>query len=78
MQINFARASHLFLRFFAVTARQRRENAQFHVLWKTETGDKFFSLLTIPLSFLGIRESVTFRPSLVPRRSRLGQSWTLP
>ena len=42
MQINFARASHLFLRFFAVTARQRRENAKFHVLWKTETGDKIF------------------------------------
>ena len=49
MQINFARASHLFLRFFAVTARQRRKKAKFHVLWKTETGDKivFFVNYTV-------------------------------
>ena len=31
----FARASRFFLHFFAVTAPLRRENAQFHVLWRT-------------------------------------------
>ena len=54
MQNNFARASHLFLHFFAVTARL--------FYGRPRQGTKFFSLLTVPLSFLGIRESVTFRP----------------
>ena len=32
---NFARASRFFVHFFAVTARLPRENAQFHVSWRT-------------------------------------------
>ena len=32
---NFARASHFFVHFFAVFARLRRENASFHVLYRT-------------------------------------------
>ena len=32
---NFARALRFFVHFFAVTARLRRENAEFHVLWRT-------------------------------------------
>ena len=33
---NFARASRFLVDFFAVTARLRpRENAEFHVLWRT-------------------------------------------
>ena len=32
---NSARASCFFVHSFAVTARQRRENASFHVLWTT-------------------------------------------
>ena len=34
---NFAGASHFFVHFFSVVviARLRRENAYFHVLWKT-------------------------------------------
>ena len=31
---NFARASHLSVHFFAVTARLRREITWFHVLWR--------------------------------------------
>ena len=31
---NFARASHLFIHFFSVAARQRREIAELHVLWR--------------------------------------------
>ena len=31
---NFARASHFFVHFFVGTARLRRENAKFYVLWK--------------------------------------------
>ena len=30
-----ARAAHFFVHFFTVTARLRREKAQFHVLWRT-------------------------------------------
>ena len=32
---NSARASHFFVQFLAVTVRLRRENAYFHVLWRT-------------------------------------------
>ena len=32
---NSARASRFFVHFFAVAARLRRENAYFHVLWRT-------------------------------------------
>ena len=32
---NFARAARFFVDFFAVTARLGRENALFHVLWRT-------------------------------------------
>ena len=35
---NSARAAHFFVHFLAVTARLRRENAWFHVLWWTQTG----------------------------------------
>ena len=41
----FARASRFFVHFFAVTARLRRENAQFHELSRTQTSDdKLFFL----------------------------------
>ena len=42
---NFARASHYFVHFFAVTAWQRRKNAKFDVLWKTWTHDNDFRFL---------------------------------
>ena len=32
---NFARASHYFVHFFAITARLISENAYFRVLWRT-------------------------------------------
>ena len=42
---NFARASRFFVRFFAVTAWQRRTNAKFQVLWRTWTHDNDFRFL---------------------------------
>ena len=42
----FARASRFFVDFFAVTARLRRENAQFHVVQRTYTIDDEISSLS--------------------------------
>ena len=42
---NFAGASCFFVHFFVVTARLRRENAYFHVLWRTWTQDNNFLFL---------------------------------
>ena len=42
---NFARASRLFVHFFAVVARLQRETAQFHVLSRTGTKDNNFLFL---------------------------------
>jgi len=42
---NFARASRFFVHFFAVTARPRRENAQFHLLNKRQRLSSSFSEL---------------------------------
>ena len=36
---NFARASRVFVHFFAVSARLRRENGYFRVLWRTQTSN---------------------------------------
>ena len=38
---NFARASHFFVHFVAVTEGQRREKAAFHVLWRTYVSEGF-------------------------------------
>ena len=46
---NFARAAHFFVHFFAVTARQRRENAWFHVLRGTGTQGNGFLFLFVNL-----------------------------
>ena len=42
---NSARASCFFVHFFTVTARLRRNNAYFHVLWRTWTQDNEFIFL---------------------------------
>ena len=42
---NFARASHLFVHFFAVAARVQRENALFQALSRTWTQDNDFLFL---------------------------------
>ena len=42
-----ARASRFFVRFFAVTTLLRRENAYFHVLWRTWTQDHDFLFLLL-------------------------------
>ena len=53
---NFARASRFFVHFFAVTARLRRENAQFHVVLRKHTrDDEIFSLSLNLDMFLGIQ-----------------------
>ena len=44
---NFARVSRFFVHFFAVTALLRRENAYFHVLWRTWTQDHDFLFLLL-------------------------------
>ena len=36
---NFARAPRVFVHFFAVSARLRRENGYFRVLWRTQTSN---------------------------------------
>ena len=41
---NLARASCFFVHLFPVTARLRRENAWFHVLWETWTQERDFVL----------------------------------
>ena len=38
-------ASRFFVQFFEVTARLRRENTQFHILWRTWTQDNDFHFL---------------------------------
>ena len=44
----FARASRFFVHFFAVDCATTRENAEFHVLWRTWTSnDKIHSLLEL-------------------------------
>ena len=48
--INFARASHFFVHFFAVTARLRCEIVYFYVLWRTQTSDDEFLFLFLNLS----------------------------
>ena len=54
---NFARASRFFVHFFAVIARLRRENAYFHVLWKTRTQHNDFLFI-----FLTFDKSVRIQP----------------
>ena len=51
---NFARASRFIVHFFAVTARLRRESAQFHVLWSkwTQDGDFLFLFLYFNTFFM--------------------------
>ena len=44
---HFARASRFFVHFFAVIARLRRENAWFHILWRTWTQDNTFMFLLL-------------------------------
>ena len=58
---NFARASRFFVHFFAVIARLRRENAYFHVLWRTRTQHNNFLFI-----FLTFDKSV---------RSQLRKKW---
>ena len=48
----FARASRFFVHFFAVTARLRRENAQFHVVQRTYTSDDEISSLYLNLDMV--------------------------
>ena len=57
-QNKFTRASRFFVYFFAVVARLRRENAQFHVLTfcrgrenKTTISFSFSRIMRIPLEF---------------------------
>ena len=54
---NFARASRFFVHFFAVIARLRRENAYFHVLWRTRTQHNDFLFI-----FLTFDKSVRIQP----------------
>ena len=44
---SFVRVSRFFVHFFAVTALLRRENAYFHVLWRTWTQDHDFLFLLL-------------------------------
>ena len=48
----FARASRFFVHFFAVTARLRRENAQFHVVQRRYTSDDEISSLYLNLDMV--------------------------
>ena len=48
----FTRASHFFVHFFAVTARLRRENAQFHVAQRKYTSDDEISSLFLNLGMV--------------------------
>ena len=56
---NFARASRFFVHFFAVTARLRHENANFHFLQRKYTSDDEISSLFLNLDMV-LRNS-TFR-----------------
>ena len=49
---NFARASRFFVHFPAVTARLRRENAQFHVVQRKYTSDDEISSLFLHLAMV--------------------------
>ena len=49
---NFARASRFFVHFLAVTARLRRENAQFHVVQRKYTSDDEISSLFLHLAMV--------------------------
>ena len=51
-QNNFARASHFFVHFSAVTARLRRENAQLHVVQRKYTSDDEISSLFLNLDMV--------------------------
>ena len=49
---NFTRASRFFVHFFAVTARLRLKNAQFHVVQRTYTSDDEISSLYLNLDMV--------------------------
>ena len=66
----FARASRFFEDFFAVTARLRRENAQFHVVQRTYTSEDEISSLYLNLDMV-------LRNSTLEGSTCIWQSWWL-